>query len=228
LPASFASAQKTTIRPSVSSFGLRTVPVSLFGRFGLQTIGSSRGQKRIPSEVEVIMRTPATIARHPLHPMLIVFPIALWIFSLICDFVTLAPGGAEAEALWSTLALYTMIGGVVGALAAAIPGLIDLLSLSKPEIKRIAVTHMTINLAVVVLYVVNIWLRVGGMESRLPVGLSILTVLMLAVSGWLGAEMVHVHHVGVEPAMGDRRHAEEQGSATSWMQEERRMEKHIG
>lgn len=174
------------------------------------------------------MRTPATIARHPIHPMLIVFPIALWIFSLICDFVTLAPAGAEAETLWSTLALYTMVAGVVGALAAAVPGLIDLLSLSNAEIKKIAVTHMTINLAVVVLYVVNIWLRVGGMESRLPVGLSILTVLMLAVSGWLGGEMVHVHHVGVEPAMGDRRHAEEQGSTSGWMQEERRMEKHIG
>lgn len=152
------------------------------------------------------MNTPASIAKHPIHPMLIVFPIGLWIFSLICDFVAIARAGTDAEVVWATVALYTMAGGVVGALLAAVPGLIDLLSLTDPDVRKIAITHMSINLAIVAIYLVNLWLRIGGMESRLPVGLSVLTVLMLGVSGWLGGEMVHVHGIGVQPFPGDRRH----------------------
>jgi uncharacterized membrane protein len=172
------------------------------------------------------MRTPASIAKHPLHPMLIVFPIGLWLFSLVCDFVALAKSGTDAGATWETVALYSMVGGLIGALAAAVPGLIDLLSLGDPDVRKIALTHMTINLTVVALYAINIWLRVGGMESRLPVGLSVLAVLMLGVSGWLGGEMVHVHGVAVEPFPGDRRHTSSPPEAVGVG--ERRMSKHFG
>jgi uncharacterized membrane protein len=142
------------------------------------------------------MRTPATIAKHPLHPMLIVFPVGLWLFSLVCDIAVLS--GATSPG-WQTSALYTMVGGLVGALVAAVPGLIDLLSLHVPRLRTIALTHMTLNLIVVALYAVNIWLRLQGTaDMRVPVLLSVIAVIMLAVSGWLGGEMVHVHRVGVE------------------------------
>ena len=65
------------------------------------------------------MRTPASIFKHPIHPMLIVFPIGLWIFSLACDLIRLA--GASGDA-WSTVAFFTMIGGLIGALCAAVHG----------------------------------------------------------------------------------------------------------
>jgi len=142
------------------------------------------------------MRTPATLAKHPLHPMLIVFPVGLWIFSLVCDIAVLA--GATSPG-WQTTALYTMVGGLVGALVAAVPGLIDLLSLHVARLRTIALTHMTLNLIVVALYAVNIWLRLqAGADMRVPVLLSVIAIIMLAVSGWLGGEMVHVHGVGVE------------------------------
>src|SRR5579859_2983558 len=104
------------------------------------------------------MRTPASISRHPIHPMLIVFPIGLWIFSLACDLIRLA--GAPGDA-WITVALYSMVGGLIGALCAAVPGLMDLLYYKggTPPVKKIALTHMTINLIVVALYAINIWLR---------------------------------------------------------------------
>ena len=70
------------------------------------------------------MRTPASIFQHPIHPMLIVFPIGLWIFSLACDLIRLAGGSSDA---WATVAFYSMVGGLVGALCAAVPGFIDLL-----------------------------------------------------------------------------------------------------
>ncbi len=76
------------------------------------------------------MRTPASIAGHPLHAMLIVFPVGLLIFSLICDLCSL---GSANPATWATVALYTMVGGFIGALVAAVPGLIDLLSLTDPS-----------------------------------------------------------------------------------------------
>jgi uncharacterized membrane protein len=153
------------------------------------------------------MRTPATVAKHPLHPMLIVFPVGLWLFSLVCDIAVLA--GAASPG-WQTTAFYTMAGGFVGALAAAVPGLIDLLSLHVARVRRIALTHMALNLIVVALYAVNLWLRMqDATDVRLPVLLSVVAVILLAISGWLGGEMVHVHRVGVEdgaaaPAAGGR------------------------
>lgn len=147
------------------------------------------------------MQTPASISKHPIHPMLIVFPIGLWIFSLACDLIQLAgtPGA------WSIVAFYSMIGGLIGALCAAVPGFIDLLFYKggAPPVKKIALTHMTINLIVVVLYAVNIALRASGVLATgtgfsIPILLSIIGVAMLFVSGWLGGQMVHVYGVGVE------------------------------
>jgi uncharacterized membrane protein len=142
------------------------------------------------------MRTPASIAGHPLHPMLIAFPVGLFIFSLVCDVVS---NFASSPETWATVALYTMAGGFIGALLAAIPGLIDLLSLADARVRKIGLTHMSLNLLVVGLYAVNLWLRLGGAGNQgAPFWLAVAAVLILAVSGWLGAEMVHRHGVGVD------------------------------
>jgi uncharacterized membrane protein len=139
------------------------------------------------------MRTPASIAGHPIHPMLVSIPIGLWVFSFVCDLLFRFGSGAS---LWSTVAFYTLIGGVVGALVAAVPGFIDMLFLKAP-IKKIALTHMTINLAVVALYLVNVGLRINSPGGSLPMILSLVGILALLVSGWLGGHMVYVHRVGV-------------------------------
>ena len=109
------------------------------------------------------MRTPASIAGHPIHPMLVPIPIGLWIFSLTCDLVH---AGGSGDPAWATVALYTMGGGIVGALLAALPGLIDLLSLP-PGPRKAAIAHMTINLTVVALYAVNLWLRLPALGLAL-------------------------------------------------------------
>lgn len=98
-----------------------------------------------------------------------------------------------------------MIGGLIGALCAAVPGFIDLLFYKggAPAVKTIALTHMAINLTAVVLYAINIGLRATrpiNLDPSLsaPVLLSIIGVALIAVSGWLGGQMVHVYGVGVE------------------------------
>jgi uncharacterized membrane protein len=127
--------------------------------------------------------------------MLVPIPIGLWIFSLVCDLVyVFGWGGAE----WRTVALYNMVAGVIGALIAAIPGLIDLLSLPAGP-KKTALIHMTINLTVVALYVVNIVLRVGNPDRITgPVWLSVIAVALLAASGWLGGKLVYELGVAVD------------------------------
>ncbi|MGQ0547706.1 MAG: DUF2231 domain-containing protein [Betaproteobacteria bacterium] len=139
------------------------------------------------------MRTPANIAKHPIHPMLVAIPIGLWLFSLACDLIHLA--GAES-ANWLIVARYTMVGGILGALVAAVPGFIDMLSLPW-GLKRVALIHMTMNLTIVALYIVNAWMRRDGV-SEAAVWLSAFSVALLAVSGWLGGKMVYVHGVAVE------------------------------
>lgn len=141
------------------------------------------------------MRTPASIAGHPIHPMLVPIAIGCFVFSFASDLICLATGAANP---WNMLAYYTMIGGILGALAAAIPGFIDLLSLPAP-IKSTALTHMGINLTVVVIYVVNAWMRHGNPQDlKIPMFLSLVTVVMLLFSGWLGGKMVFEAGVGVD------------------------------
>ena len=140
------------------------------------------------------MRTPASIAGHPIHPMLVPLAIGLWIFSLVCDLIHMRAG---ADAVWATVAFYTMGGGIVGALLAAVPGLIDLLSLPEGP-RKTAITHMSINLLIVALYAVNFWLRRNAPEN--PGGLvwlSLVSIALLVVSGWLGGKLVYEHGVAV-------------------------------
>jgi len=142
------------------------------------------------------MKTPANIAKHPIHPMLVTVPIGLWVMSLVCDLVH-ASGSANGN--WPIVALYTMVGGIVGALVAAIPGLIDMLSLSG-DVQRIALAHMAINLTVVALYCINVFMRIGQVDIP-TMWLSVVSIGLLGISGWLGGKMVFIHGVGVNSAV---------------------------
>jgi uncharacterized membrane protein len=147
------------------------------------------------------MRTPASIAGHPIHPMLVPIAIGCFIFSFAADLTYLVTGSGMP---WNMLAYYTMVGGIIGALVAARPGLIDLLSLP-PPIKSTAVKHMSINLLVVAIYICNAWLRhADGQRLTLPIFLSLVTILLLLVSGWLGGKMVYEAGVGVDNANAPR------------------------
>jgi uncharacterized membrane protein len=141
------------------------------------------------------MHTPASIAGHPIHPMLVPIAIGGFVISFASDLICLATGASEP---WNVVAYYTMLAGIIGALAAAAPGLVDLLSLPPGPIKKTALTHMSINLAVVVIYIVNAWIRAGKpADLQLPMILSAVTIVMLLVSGWLGGKMVFEAGVGV-------------------------------
>lgn len=134
------------------------------------------------------MSTPTSIAGHPIHPMLVSVPIGLWVFSLVADLVFLSTGNPD----WETAAYLTLGGGVIGALIAAVPGVIDFLSLHEPQARRVAGLHMGMNLAIVAVMAVNFWMRSQAGGGTLPYWLSALAVLALVISGWLGGHLVHV------------------------------------
>ena len=141
------------------------------------------------------MRTPASIAKHPIHPMLVPIPIGCWILSFVCD-VTFVLGAGATH--WATVSFWSMLVGILGAIAAAVPGVLDMLSLDGTP-KKIALTHMGLNIAIVLLYAMNFGMRVnGGGIAGLPLAFSIAAIVLLAVSGWLGGHMVYVHRVAVD------------------------------
>lgn len=151
------------------------------------------------------MSTRVSIAGHPIHPMLVAVPIGLWIFSLICDFGLLITG----EQSWAVTAYFTLGGGIVGALIAAVPGFIDLLGLQDARAHRVGLYHMGLNLAIVAAQAASFWLRtIDGAVGPLPLGISIVAVAALVASGWLGGHLVHV--LGVTQP-----HEEAQSAVTS-------------
>ena len=152
------------------------------------------------------MTTPASSAKHPIHPMLVALPMGLWIFSLVADIFT-AAGAAD---VWKDVAAYTMGGGVAGALIAAVPGLVDFFSLKETGTRRLAVYHMIINLAATVIFAVNLYWRFAQPQhGLLPVGLSIAGLVLIGAGGWLGGELVYGRGVGVKPPVPQRRNAPE-------------------
>ena len=150
--------------------------------------------------------TPASVHKHPLHPILVAVPIGLWMFSLVCDLMFRVGRG---EVVWHLMAWYTLVAGVIGAVVAAIPGLIDFFSIRDPRAGKVGLAHLVLNVALVVLYSVNGWIRtILEPDAVLPVLLSVVGIAGLVVTGWLGGELVYIHKVGVaqgEPHSAARR-----------------------
>ncbi len=141
------------------------------------------------------MSSPASIAKHPIHPMFVVFPIGLWVFSFVCDLIFYFGSGAT---VWNAVASRAIAGGIIGALIAAVFGFIDFLSLEGRP-KTVAATHMAINLCLVVLFAIDLYARVAGVPvDSYPIILSLIGIIGLAISGWLGGQLVYVHSIAVE------------------------------
>jgi uncharacterized membrane protein len=146
------------------------------------------------------MASPASIGGHPVHPMLVPFPIGLWVFSVIADLIYLWRGN---PVWWNYIAFYTLLGGTLGAAAAAVPGFIDWLSLKDPKVVKVANWHARLNVIALLIYAASFYLRttsgarlVSG-SYTIPIALSLLGVVMISISGYLGGEMVFRHGVGV-------------------------------
>ena len=144
----------------------------------------------------IVMRGKATLLGHPIHPMLIPFPIAFFTGSLVADVIYFISDGD----FWTSMGTVLIGFGLVGALLAAVFGFVDYLTAPMPpKAKQKATMHMLINLAVVVLYLVNFLLRRQTPETPIGYILSVIGILGLLAAGWLGGALVFEHHVGTAP-----------------------------
>ena len=141
------------------------------------------------------VESSASIAGHPLHHMLVTLPIGLLIGALASDIAF----GVTADTFWARGTLWLLIGGVVTALVAAIPGLIDFTTIHRVRNLWISWTHMIANLVVVGLAAVNVWLRwddpVAGAQG-IGLWLSVAQTALLFFSGWLGGELAYRYGIG--------------------------------
>src|SRR4051794_21955052 len=139
---------------------------------------------------------------HPFHPMFVTVPIGAWICALVFDIATRVDANGSRALVDSA---YWLIGiGIVGALLAAVFGLMDLLTIPRrTRAFSTGLVHMTLNLVVVALFVANFVWRHGDYDTlpRVRVGQLVLTAVgvgILAVSGWLGGMLAY--HFGVRVA----------------------------
>jgi uncharacterized membrane protein len=138
----------------------------------------------------------AAIAGHPIHPMLIPFPLALLTLVPVSDIIYIT----TESVFWASASYYLLWGGIITAGLAAIFGLVDFIAVPRVRSVRAGWAHMLLNLAIVGLSIVNLLLRwADRIDIIVPSGLilSIIAAGLLLVSGWYGGELVYRYKVGV-------------------------------
>jgi uncharacterized membrane protein len=141
-------------------------------------------------------QSTAKIAGHPIHPMLIPFPIAFFVATFACDLAFWKTGNA----FWVTATIWLLGGGLVMAALAAVAGLADVLGDVRIRNLTDAWLHAGGNVLVVLLELYNFYARYeNGAAAMVPTGLilSLVVVLILLFTGWKGWDMVYRHRVGV-------------------------------
>ena len=141
-------------------------------------------------------RSTASIAGHPIHPMLVGFPIAFFAATVATDIAF----HQTANLAFATASEWLLGAGLVMAALAALVGLTDFLGERRIRALRPAWLHLVGNVTVVILELINLVLRLragapGVTNAELLV--SVVALLILLFNGWMGWEMVYKHHVGI-------------------------------
>jgi len=137
---------------------------------------------------------------HPVHPMMVAFPIAFFSSTLLASIAYLATGDRD----WFRLAYLANVAGVVTGLLAAIPGFLDWVGIPDHlKAKRVGFLHMALNLIVVGLFTLNLGAQGAQLSAAEPSGISgvfisALGVVLLILGASYGGSLVRRYHVGVD------------------------------
>lgn len=143
------------------------------------------------------MRSRVNIRSHPLHPVLVSFPIAFFTGALFAD---LAGWILQKPVLFST-AYYLNIAGVVAGLLAAVPGFIDFLYAVPPKSsgKKRAAQHGILNVTMLIIFAIAFFYRrTTGANFYITLSLELAGVILMSIAGWLGGTLVYRNQIGVD------------------------------
>jgi uncharacterized membrane protein len=134
---------------------------------------------------------------HPIHPMLVTFPLGLFPAAVVCDFIYLIRDNPN----WGHVAYWLIAGGVLGGLAAALFGLIDWIGLqSGTRAKRIGLWHGLINIVTTALFAVSWFMRraAPNRPTTAAIAIGVVALILAFVAAWMGGELVYRMSVGVD------------------------------
>ncbi len=140
--------------------------------------------------------SPPAVGGHPIHPILIAFPIAFLVGALVAD---LAYWGT-LDPFWARASLWLVGAGLVTGVLAAAAGLIDFFTIERARKHMDGWIHFIGNASVLVLAFISLLLRVNDMDGAvLPWGLLLSAVIavILVVTGWYGGELSYRYKIGV-------------------------------
>ena len=141
-------------------------------------------------------KSTASIAGHPIHPMLIAFPIAFFVSTFACDVAYWITGNGT----WTTVSVWLLGAGILMAALAAVMGLIDVIGDRRIRELTDAWWHAG-GIGIVFLIEIYNWFArsLEGTSAIVPKGfiLSLIAVGILFFTGWKGWEMVYRHRVGI-------------------------------
>ena len=144
------------------------------------------------------MESRVKLLGHPIHPMLIVLPLGLFIAGVIFDALFLYGGNGA----FATVGYWNVAGGIVGGLLAAVFGLIDWLAVpAGTRAKRIGLLHGSTMVVVVALFAFVWWTRSNAIDpspTASVFAIEVVALLLGTVGGWLGGELVDRLGVGVD------------------------------
>lgn len=143
-------------------------------------------------------RTTATVAEHPIHAMLVPFPIVFFVSTLASDLMF----WLAEDISWYFASKWLLGAGIAMALLAAIAGLIDFLGERRIRDLGVARWHLAGNLLIVLIEAINWYRRYRDVETVIFSGLvlSAIAVALMLITGWLGWEMIARHRVGIADA----------------------------
>jgi nitrite reductase/ring-hydroxylating ferredoxin subunit/uncharacterized membrane protein len=142
------------------------------------------------------MRSKAHYKGHPIHPALIPFPFAFIVGGFVFDLFAVL---FDAPAWWLTGG-HLAAAGVITALAAAVPGVIDYIYTVPPDStgKQRATRHMIVNLSAVSLTSIAWIVRQGSDRAVIVLALEAVAVVLLAAGGWMGGVLVSRNQISVD------------------------------
>lgn len=147
------------------------------------------------------MAARASIGGHPIHPMLVTFPIGLWVTSFVTDIFFYF----NRHPTLLIISKFMIAAGCLGALAAAVVGIIDWTGLRDRIPIKIANWHARLNIAALIVFAASLYFRMNsgggdmvGNKLTIPFLLSLVGVILISISGWLGGELAYRYGIGVE------------------------------